>query len=229
MGAKISKSNLRMERALHRQEENKRFILQAAENVFVQKGYRLATVDDIADEAQFSKATIYRYFKSKSDIFFEIIYSTVEESYEGIKKIQARELSAEEKLKELIGFIVSTYHKKKNLSRILFMEKTAVKKLIKTEAGIHTSHHDFHPEISPRIKSQMEQISIVIADIIREGVDAGEFRDVDVHDASIVLGALLRGFYFRGPIQAKKYSIKETIDMLHSFFLNGIKKQKKAK
>jgi AcrR family transcriptional regulator len=229
MGKKMSKSNLRMERALHRQEENKRFILQAAENVFIQKGYRLATVDDIADEAQFSKATIYRYFKSKSDIFFEIIYSAFEKSYDGIKKIQTRELSAEEKLKELIGFIVSTYHKKKNLSRILFMEKTAVKKLIKTEAGFHTSHHDFHPEISPRIKSQMEQISTVIAEIIREGVEDGEFRDVDVHDASIVLGALLRGFYFRGPLRDIKYSIKETTDLLHSFFLNGIKKQKKAK
>ena len=229
MGAKMSKSNLRMKREFHRQEENRRFILQAAEKVFIQKGYRLATVDEIADEAQFSKATIYRYFKSKSDIFFEIIYCSFEKSYDGIKKIQMRELSAEEKLKELIFFIVSTYHKKKNLSRILFMEKTAIKKLIKAKSDFPASHPDFHPEISPRIKSLMEQISAVIAEIIREGVKAGEFRDMEVHDASVVLGALLRGFYFRGPIRDKDYSIQETTDLLHSFFLNGIKKHKKAK
>jgi len=228
MGAKMSKSNLRMKREFHRQEENRRFILQAAEKVFIQKGYRLATVDEIADEAQFSKATLYRYFKSKSDIFFEVIYCSFEESYEGIKKIQMRELSAEEKLKELIGFLVSTYHKKKNLSCILFMEKTAMKKLIKANSDFQVSHPDFHPEISPRIKSQMEQISAVKAEIIREGVKAGEFRDMNVHDASVVLGALLRGFYFRGPIRDKKYSIQETTDLLHSFFLNGIIKQKKT-
>ena len=224
----MSKKNLRKERELHRQEENRRFILQAAEKVFVQKGYRFATVDDIADEAQFSKATLYRYFKSKSDIFSEIIYSSFEESFEGIRLIQMKSLSAEDKMRELIGFIVSTYHKKKNLSRILFMEKAAMKKLLKTDSGSHVAHPDFHPDISPEIKSQLEQISDVITEIIREGIEAGEFRDMDVHDASVILGSLLRGFYFRGPIQEKKYSIQETTDLLHSFFLNGIKKQKKA-
>jgi len=226
MGAKMSEKNLRKKRKLHRQEENRRFILQAAEKVFVQKGYRLATVDDIADEAQFSKATLYRYFKSKSDIFFEIIFGSFKESYNRIKKIQMKSLSAEKKIKELIGFIISTYHKKKNLTRILFMEKAAMKKLIKTNSGSHVAHADSHPEISPELKSQMEQISGVIGEIIKEGVEAGEFRDMDVHDASVVLGSLLRGFYFRGPIQDKKYSIQETIDLLHSFFLNGIKRQK---
>jgi AcrR family transcriptional regulator len=224
----MSKKDLRMERELHRQEENRLFILQAAEKVFVQKGYRLATVDDIAEEAQFSKATLYRYFKSKSDVFFEIISSSFKESYDGIKKIQSKELSSEKKIKELIGFIVSTYHKKKNLSRILFMEKATMKKLLKAHSGSLVTHADFHPAISPEIKSQLEKISAVISEIIREGVEAGEFRNMDVHDASVVLGSLLRGFYFRGPIQEKKYSIQETTDLLHSFFLNGIKRQIKS-
>ena len=225
----MSKTNLRKERELHRQEENRRFILGAAERIFVQKGYRLATVDDIAEEAQFSKATIYRYFESKSDIFYEIICRSFEESLDGIKKIQLKQLSAEAKLKELIGFIISTYHKKKNLSRILYMDKTALKKLVKEGSDFHAAHSSMHPEISPRLKSQMEQISVVIAEILREGVKTGEFRDMDVQDASVILGALLRGFYFRGPIQEKKYSIQATTDLLHTFFLNGIKKHKQAK
>jgi AcrR family transcriptional regulator len=224
----MSKRNLRKERELLRQEENKRFILSAAEKVFVQKGYRLATVDDIADEAQFSKATLYRYFESKSDIFFDIVQNAFSEGYAGIKKIQAKEISAEKKIKELIGFIVSYYHKKKNLSRILFMEKVAMKKLLKTNSGPHVSHLDAHPKIPPEIRSYMEKTSDVIYEIIREGVVSGEFRDIDAHDAGVVLGALLRGFYFRGPIQEKKYSVKETTDLLHSFFLNGIIKRNKA-
>ncbi len=225
----MSKKNLRKERERHWQEVNRHFILQAAEKVFVKKGYRLATVDDIADEAQFSKATLYRYFKSKSDIFFEIIYNSFNESYNEIKKIQTKKLSAERKMKELIGFIVSFYHKKKNLLRILFIEKAAMKKFIKANSGSQVSHPNLHPKISPRLKSKMVQMSDVIRDIIREGVDAGEFRHVDVHDASLVLGSLLRGFYFRGPVQYKQYSILKTTDLLHSFFMNGIKKPKKAK
>lgn len=224
----MSKKDLRKEREIQRQEENRRFILQAAESVFVQKGYRFATVDDIAEEAQFSKATIYRYFQSKSDIFFEIIYGSFKESYDGIKKIQQKKLSAEEKLRELIGFIVSTYHRKKNLSRILFMEKSVRNKLLKSSPGYHAPHADFHPEISPKLNSLMEKISRVISEIIQEGLDTGEFRDLDVHDASVVLGSMLRGFYFRGPIRNKRYGIQGTTDLLHSFFLNGIKMHKKG-
>jgi AcrR family transcriptional regulator len=214
-----------MERERHRQEENKHSILHAAESVFVQRGYSLATMDEIADEAQFSKATLYRYFNSKSAILFEIIYRTIEESYQEVKKIQLKSLSAEEKLKQLIGYIISYYHKKQNLARILFMDKAAIKRLFKQEYEVKDSTSDFHPKLPHRFESKMKQISDVIKDIIGEGVESGEFRKMDVHDASVVLGALLRGFYLRGPLREKHYSMKQTIDLLHSFFLNGIKKQ----
>jgi AcrR family transcriptional regulator len=225
----MNRKNLRIERERHRQEENRIFILQAAEKVFVQKGYRVATVDDIAAEAQFSKATLYRYFKSKSEIFFEIILSTLEESHSGIKKIQLGAKSSEKKLRELIEFIVTTYHKKKNLSRILFMERAAMKNVVKKNSGFQVSHPDVHPKISPRLISKMRQISDIVNEIIREGVETGEFREMDARDASVVLEALLRGFYFHGPIPQRHYSIHETTDLLFSFFLHGIKKQKKAK
>lgn len=221
----MDKKNLRMERERHRQEENKQSILRAAERVFVQKGYSLASVDDIAEEAQFSKATLYRYFKSKSDILFEIIFSTFEESYQEIKKIQLKSLSAEQKLRQLIGYIISYYHKKQNLARILFMEKAAMKKLVKTESGFKNAHSHFHPRIPYRFESKMKQISGIISEIIKEGVESGEFREMDVHDASAVLGALIRGFYFRGPLREKRYSLKQTTELLHSFFLDGIRKQ----
>ena len=224
----MKKKNLREKRERLRQEENRRSILQAAEKVFIKKGYRLATVDDIADEAQFSKATLYRYFKSKSDIVFEIIYSSFEESCAGIQKIQMEALSAEKKLKKMIDFIISIYHKKKNLARMIFMEKTAMKKLMKKNSSFHGPPQEFHPKISPRLESKMKQISDLMSEIIQEGVKTGEFRDMDVHDASVVLAALIRGFYFRGPLQEKQYSIQETTELIHTFFLNGIKRIDKA-
>ncbi len=226
---KTNKKDLRKERERRRQEENKHSILQAAEGIFAQKGFNLATVDEIAEEAQFSKATLYRYFKSKSEILFEIIYRTFEESYQEVKKIQSKSLSAEEKLRQLIGYIISYYHKKQNLARILFMEKAAIKKLVKGESGSKNHPSHFHPEIPHRFKSKMKQISDVIGEIIQEGVESGEFREMDVHDASAVLGAMMRGFYFRGPLRGKHYSMRQTADLLHSFFMNGIKKQQKVR
>ena len=48
-------------------------IIEAAERIFFTKGYDLATMDDVAKEAEFSKRTIYVYFNSKEQIYFEIM------------------------------------------------------------------------------------------------------------------------------------------------------------
>lgn len=48
-------------------------IIDAAEKVIFSKGYDLATMDDIAKEAEFSKRTVYIYFNSKEQLYFEIM------------------------------------------------------------------------------------------------------------------------------------------------------------
>jgi len=47
-------------------------IIQAAIKVFSQKGYQNSTMDEIAEEAEMSKTTLYTYFKSKVDILKSI-------------------------------------------------------------------------------------------------------------------------------------------------------------
>lgn len=48
-------------------------IIDAAEKVFFAKGYNNATMDDVAKEAEFSKRTVYVYFRSKEQLYFEIM------------------------------------------------------------------------------------------------------------------------------------------------------------
>lgn len=48
-------------------------IIEAAESVFFTKGYVTATMDDVASAAEFSKRTIYVYFNSKEQLYFEIM------------------------------------------------------------------------------------------------------------------------------------------------------------
>lgn len=48
-------------------------ILEAAVNVFAQKGYHETRVDDIVAESKTSKGSVYFYFPSKQDIFLGLI------------------------------------------------------------------------------------------------------------------------------------------------------------
>src|SRR4030067_1579414 len=52
----------------HRKEE----IINAAEQVFFEKGLALATMDDIAEKAELSKGTLYLYYKSKEDLYMAV-------------------------------------------------------------------------------------------------------------------------------------------------------------
>ena len=48
-------------------------ILESAHRVFSQKGYREATMDEIAGGLGLSKPALYRYYKSKEELFREIL------------------------------------------------------------------------------------------------------------------------------------------------------------
>ena len=62
-----------MARWQRRPEERPRQILGAALDVFAEKGFARATMDEIAEAAGITKGTIYLYFKSKKDLLLEVI------------------------------------------------------------------------------------------------------------------------------------------------------------
>ncbi|MBN1375881.1 MAG: TetR/AcrR family transcriptional regulator [Dehalococcoidia bacterium] len=73
-----TKSVSRVSRAIQerkKRENDQRLIniYEAAKKVFFEKGYLQATMEDICVEAQVSKPTIYRYFKSKDALYCSLM------------------------------------------------------------------------------------------------------------------------------------------------------------
>jgi AcrR family transcriptional regulator len=224
----MKEKDLRTERERNRKEGNKKFILKVAERIFTKKGYSLATMDEIAKEAQFSKATLYQYFKNKSEMFFEIIYKSFEEVLHKIMKIKKMNLKAEEKLKKSIYTISYYYHTKKNIARIFIMERALMRRLLHLDSKVQPAP-THHPPIPGRYMSVLDETFNLLCEIIEEGVKNGEFRRVDVGKAGFILGAMIRGFHFKGPIREKKeLSVQESTDLILNYFLYGIKKERKA-
>lgn len=68
-------------------EFNKNNIITVAKELFNEKGVLLTTVDDIAKKAQYSKSTLYVYFKSKEEIYNHIILESMKDVYNRVKSI----------------------------------------------------------------------------------------------------------------------------------------------
>jgi len=216
--------DLRTKRELKRRQENKKYILEVAEKLFVKNGYRKTAMDDIANEAQFSKATVYRYFESKLDIFTQIVKNSIEEYRKELTHITEEKTSAEIRIKKVIYSILLYFHKKKNLARIFFMERDLLKKFVKVEKGGHFFHSFKKKKISENLEVIFEDIFNQICKVMKEGMSSGEFRKMDPREACLVLGSLVRGFHFRGFSKSKDYNLKESTDLISDVFLNGIKK-----
>jgi AcrR family transcriptional regulator len=74
---------------MHSSTDKKNQIVNAAENLFHRYGYSKTSMEDIAREAVLGKGTIYYYFESKEDIFFEVVKLHAIEFY----SILSRELA----------------------------------------------------------------------------------------------------------------------------------------
>lgn len=61
------------ERRRQEKEIKRKDIIDAAERIFFSKGYEKASMDEVAREAEYSKRTVYIYFNSKEQIYFEIM------------------------------------------------------------------------------------------------------------------------------------------------------------
>jgi AcrR family transcriptional regulator len=75
-----SLSRREREKAAHRQE-----ILDAAVRVFARRGFAAATLDEIAQEAEFSKGALYLYFPSKEDLLFNVLFDLANVVLRGFK------------------------------------------------------------------------------------------------------------------------------------------------
>jgi AcrR family transcriptional regulator len=60
-------------------QRNRELVLAAARRVFVERGYHAASVDEIAEDAGFSKGVVYSQFASKADLFLALLDQRIDE------------------------------------------------------------------------------------------------------------------------------------------------------
>jgi AcrR family transcriptional regulator len=94
------------ERAKRRkQEDAKERILQAALDEFSDKGFHHTTIESIADRAGIAKGTVYRYFKTKEELFNSLKDHTIGQ----FVKLARNEIEAEQDVLRIIESIIRNY------------------------------------------------------------------------------------------------------------------------
>lgn len=185
------------DRKLEERKQRKELILNGALEVFKKKGIEGATIDEIAIQSGFGKATLYYYFKSKEEVFSAILINgwqklwldlepTIAESYD----------SPREMFLNLLLKISDNVKARPGLFEFLF---NAPKK------------HVF--DLKPWAKYQ-ERIYSVIQTIIEEGIALGEFPNTNPKVLFKALGGLFMGLVLMGDKKVSKKDIERMLNEL---------------
>jgi AcrR family transcriptional regulator len=93
-------------------------ILEAARRVFGEKGYERATIDDIARAAGVAKGTVYLYYRSKRDVYWEALrQGLVELRDDTVRRVNAAG-TLEDKVRAFITSKLEYFETHKDFFRI---------------------------------------------------------------------------------------------------------------
>ncbi|HEV7364303.1 MAG TPA: TetR family transcriptional regulator [Gemmatimonadales bacterium] len=187
-------------------------ILDAAQKVFGESGFARAKLDDVARLAGVSKGTLYLYFDSKETLFREVVRAKIIALLaESEALVKAHSGSCRDLLVQLITGMFDSMrdHEIVKISRVAQAEFASFPEL---------AQFYFH-EVIVRARR-------LVAQVLQQGVEAGEFRSVP-HDfgarafPSLLVHSVQVQCWFR-PLDPEALSDDETLEGLIDFCLNGV-------
>ena len=190
-----------------RQIQRKEQIMDAALKVIISKGYENSRMDDIVDLSSMSKGAIYWYYKSKKEVYLNLVnywvikYSTV------INHIVEEDDSAADQLKDVFDYFILQYEQ----------DPSAFKALVEfwSLAG---RDEDFHKKVD-RVYTKFLEF---LERIINKGVKSGEFKKLDVRITALSIMVNIEGIIWFTLFDAHGLSAREYINTITNFILSGL-------
>jgi len=214
-GGKMEK--IRVSRTERKKEETRKRIIAVAMDLFNKQGFDQTTVEQIAEEADINKGTIYNHFPAKEAIICAYVQRIIKEQ-------RPETLSQAMQLPDTRSRLVSVLYKAVDWFHV------------KSNRDIFEKYYTFRAQKVFQVfrdfrdgdLSESSGFRDVLAPIIETGKEAGEIRrDMD----SMILAAHLETMYSNWAVLwvalPELFLIDDGIEMIMDLFLNGVKNREK--
>ena len=187
--------------------EQKERILSAAKNLFSRFGLEKTTMEDIAKAAGKGKSSLYYYFKSKEEVYAEVIRKEIAGLKTTIRKAIEEE---DDPYNKFTKFVVT---------RLNYLnEKADQYTTIKDE---YLKHYQFIQNLTADY-SDWEMSTI--KDIIEYGRDKGLFLVTDSETISQAIFFALKGLEYPWTTNLTQIELEKSVYVLVDILLKGISK-----
>lgn len=196
-----------MVKILKRDKPKYKQIVDAAVIVIAENGYHQAQVSKIAKEAGVADGTIYLYFKNKEEILISVFREKMGDFVEIVKNAIKKEITATEKLYEMIDSHFRWLHGDRHLA-------------IVTQLELRQSNKD----LRYRINEVLKEYLVLLDSILKEGIEKGEFDEkIDIRLARQMVFGTIDETITSWVMNDQKYDLLKLAPEVHRLILNGMK------
>ena len=163
----------------HKRERRKQArpgeLLDAALDLFVEKGFSAARVDEVAERAGVSKGTLFLYFQSKEDLFKAVVRENIVHQF---PKWQEEFVLFQGSSADMLRYALLSWWERIGKTRA-----SGIAKLVMSEAQNFPEIAEFYQE------EVIQPGNAMIRRILERGMHSGEFRLLDLEQAVHIIVA----------------------------------------
>jgi TetR/AcrR family transcriptional regulator, cholesterol catabolism regulator len=149
-------------------------ILEAAAQIFREKGFHAASMQDIAQAVNLQKASLYYHVTSKQEILLDLLDRALDLLIQIIEPVACSNLSPDQKVRQAIRAYLQAMLDNRDLATVLLLE-----------------HRSLEPQFNARHIPRRDRFERLWRDMLQEGYDQGLFTCADAALAArYLLGVL---------------------------------------
>ncbi len=191
-----------------KKKQTMKIIIKTAMELINKQGFNSTTMEQIAEEADIAKATLYNYFSSKEAIVSEYVQNHIRETMSDAIKFLLELPDTRSRIMAVIHEQVGYVKENKEIAEIYLAYRMQMMSQVYKDESIRSGVH------------------ILINKIIDLGQEQGEIRqDIPIEILATQLD-LIRLVTVMGVLtQSDKFPVEETIANNTDLFLNGAKQE----
>jgi TetR/AcrR family transcriptional regulator len=202
-GKKLS----RREREKLRQRQE---ILDAALELFSERGYHNVSVNEIAEKSEFAVGTLYKFFSSKEDIYNSLM---IENSNRFFNALMDALRQGDDEVEILRNFVRAKGE--------VFRDNAPVVLLYHAET--RGTCYNVKAGLDPDIREKYDQVQQEVAAIFESGIKKKLFRKIaEPHILAVALNSIINDFLFLWLEDSERNAFPENPDAILNIFFYGL-------
>lgn len=185
-------------------------MLNAALELFSEKGYRNVSMHEIAEKAEFAIGTLYKFFKNKEELYQALLLDKFNKFREALTRAIEQSDDEVERLRSYVRTKGEVFRANLPMIRLYFAET-------------HGARYNVMAGFDAEIKKRRNEFMVKLASIFASGMEKKRFKKIaDPYQLAIVLDSITNAFLFLWLDEPELYPYPEDPDVILRILFDGL-------